>query len=98
MSITFQKQLWNSVNIGSTGSGSFSWLRTIVRIQGVVLWPLRVVQAQQALNIFAKMSERELQDIGLTVQDVRNSTALPIDEHPTKFFENAAAESRKWKK
>ena len=49
----------------------------------LLLWPARVAQARRDLALLGSMSDRELSDIGLSRQDLRNATALPPDADPT---------------
>ena len=42
----------------------------------------------------ATLRDHELRDIGLTRQDLRSATALPLDEDPTRFLAKAVAERR----
>jgi uncharacterized protein YjiS (DUF1127 family) len=49
-------------------------------------WPIRIVAARQAMRQLAGMSDHELMDIGLTRQDLRDATALPLDADPTRMF------------
>ncbi len=60
----------------------------------VASWPARVARARAALRQLAAMDARELADIGLTRQDLRNATALAIDEDPTLRLAARAAEAR----
>jgi uncharacterized protein YjiS (DUF1127 family) len=55
-------------------------------------WPFRVAAARAAVRQLAGMNERELADIGLTRQDLRDVTALPLDEDPTRIFTMRARE------
>jgi uncharacterized protein YjiS (DUF1127 family) len=50
------------------------------------LWPLRVLKARRELEMLAGMSELELKDIGLTRSDVRDVSALPSSQSPTRFL------------
>ncbi len=61
------------------------WLRLLT-------WPFRVAAARAAVRQLAGMNERELADIGLTRQDLRDVTALPLDEDPTRVFAMRARE------
>ena len=57
--------------------------RVAAAVRRVVAWPARVVAARQAMGQLASMSDHELQDIGLTRQDIADLTALPLDADPT---------------
>jgi uncharacterized protein YjiS (DUF1127 family) len=48
------------------------------------LWPVRVTAARAAFRQLAAMDARELADIGLAAQDLRDATALALDEDPTR--------------
>jgi hypothetical protein len=60
----------------------------------IALWPVRVVAARAVMAQLAAMNVRELADIGLSRQDVRDATALPISEDPTQILAVRAAEAR----
>jgi uncharacterized protein YjiS (DUF1127 family) len=55
-------------------------------------WPLRVLEARRAMAQLGAMDDRELGDIGLRRQDLRDATALGLDEDPTKMLAGRAAE------
>jgi uncharacterized protein YjiS (DUF1127 family) len=57
-------------------------------------WPLRVLAARQALTQLATMDDRELADIGLHRQDLRDATALGLGDDPTELFAKRAGERR----
>ena len=61
----------------------------------ILLWPARVLRARRELARLATLSDHELRDIGLTRQDLRGATALPLDEDPTRFLAKAVAERRR---
>ena len=46
-------------------------------------WPFRVADHRRALAALAGLDERELADIGLMRQDLRDATALPLGADPT---------------
>lgn len=58
----------------------------------LILWPVHVARARRELAQLAAFSEYELRDIGLSAQDLRNATALPLDSDPTLFLAKRAAE------
>ena len=60
----------------------------------VMLWPFRVLENRRLLDGMGSLSDHELRDIGLTRQDLRDATALPIDRDPGKFFAARAASRR----
>ncbi len=60
----------------------------------IALWPARVVAARAAFAQLAAMNARELADIGLTAQDLRDAMALALDEDPTATLAARAAEAR----
>ncbi len=55
-------------------------------------WPLRVAAARRAMRDLAGMSARELADIGLTRQDLRDASALALDDDPTRILVMRVAE------
>jgi uncharacterized protein YjiS (DUF1127 family) len=58
------------------------------------LWPAHVAAARAAFRQLAAMDARELADIGLTAQDLRDAAALALDEDPTCTLAARAAEAR----
>ena len=64
--------------------------RSLARL---LLWPLHVARARRELAQLSHFSEYELRDIGLSSQDLRNATALPLDADPTNFLARRAAEN-----
>jgi uncharacterized protein YjiS (DUF1127 family) len=61
----------------------------IVRL---ALWPLRVLAERRALAQLGAMDDRELADIGLRRQDLRDATAIGLGDDPTKMLAARAAE------
>jgi uncharacterized protein YjiS (DUF1127 family) len=55
-------------------------------------WPLRVIAARRALSQLGSMDDRELADVGLSRQDLRDATALGLWDDPTKMFAERARE------
>jgi uncharacterized protein YjiS (DUF1127 family) len=55
-------------------------------IRRLAAWPLRVAAARAAVRELAGMSDRELADIRLTRQDLRDATALALSDDPTRIF------------
>ncbi|WP_158817147.1 DUF1127 domain-containing protein [Methylocapsa sp. S129] len=55
-------------------------------LQRVASWPFRVAAARAAMGQLAGMSDRELADIRLTRQDLRDASALPLGDDPTRVF------------
>ena len=60
--------------------------RTRALLAQALLWPVHVARARRQLARIAAMSDRELRDIGLMRHDVRNATALRLDEDPTRYL------------
>ena len=58
-------------------------------------WPLRIAAARRAMAQLGGMSDRELADIGLHRQDLRDATALGLSEDPTEMFAARAGERRR---
>ena len=52
----------------------------------VFSWPARVYTARRTMRELAQLSDYELRDIGLTRQDLADSTALPLDADPSALF------------
>lgn len=57
-----------------------------------LLWPIRVIAARRIAVDLARMSDRELCDIGLSRQDLRDARALPLDGDPSALFTRRARE------
>ena len=72
------------------------WLRSAAALAlRLVTWPARVAAARAAMTEFARMSDHDLKDIGLTRQDVRDATGLVLDDDPTQLLaERAASRTR----
>ena len=60
----------------------------------IALWPARVAAARAVMTQLAAMNVRELADIGLSPQDVRDATALPLSEDPTGILAVRVAEAK----
>jgi uncharacterized protein YjiS (DUF1127 family) len=56
----------------------------------VVAWPARVIAARRVVGALSGMSDRELSDIGLARQDLRDASALPLDADPSRLFADRA--------
>ena len=54
-------------------------------------WPAHVAASRAAMTQFARMSDHDLKDIGLTRQDVRDATSLALDADPTRLLAGRAA-------
>lgn len=57
--------------------------RTTAALWRVLSWPARVAAARRTLTELARMSEYELRDIGLSRQDLNDTTSLPLDADPS---------------
>jgi uncharacterized protein YjiS (DUF1127 family) len=55
-------------------------------LRRAVTWPARVGAARKTMAQFARMSDRELRDIGLMRQDVADTVALPLDADPSALL------------
>jgi drug/metabolite transporter (DMT)-like permease len=55
-------------------------------------WPFRVAAARRAMGDLAGMSARELADIGLSRQDLRDASPLPLGDDPTRILVMRVAE------
>ena len=64
-------------------------------LRQALLWPVRVARGRRELARIAALSDRELGDIGLTRHDVRNASALSLDEDPTRYFASVVGERRR---
>ena len=62
----------------------------------ILAWPLRVLAERRAMAQLGAMDDRELADIGLRRQDLRDATALSLSEDPTKMLAARAAERWRW--
>jgi uncharacterized protein YjiS (DUF1127 family) len=58
----------------------------------IIAWPFQVVESRRALRLLAGMDARDLADIGLTPQDLRDATATPLFADPTLALARRAAE------
>ncbi len=64
----------------------------LAAVKRIVLWPIRVARARHDLAQLARFSEYGLRDIGLSGQDLRNATALPLDADATLYLARQAAD------
>jgi uncharacterized protein YjiS (DUF1127 family) len=55
-------------------------------------WPLRVLEARRVMGLLGALNDRELADVGLGRQDLRDATALPLGADPSLLFEARAHE------
>ena len=66
----------------------------------LLMWPFRVAEHRRLMGELGAMDDRGLADIGLTRQDLRDATALPLDADPTCALAQKAAEraqrARRW--
>ena len=69
--------------------------RTRALLAQALLWPVHVARARRQLARIAAMSDRELRDIGLMRHDVRNATALRLDEDPTRYLASVVMDRRR---
>ena len=74
--------------LGETVRGIFAIVARIA------LWPARVAAARAVIAKLAAMDARELADIGLTRQDVRDASAVALDDDPTRMLAKRAREAR----
>ena len=61
-------------------------------LQRLASWPFRVAAARASMRQLAGMSDRELADIRLTRQDLRDASALSLSDDPTRIFAIRARE------
>jgi uncharacterized protein YjiS (DUF1127 family) len=64
-------------------------------LRRVSAWPFRVAAARRALAELAGFNDRELADIGLVRQDLRDVSALALAEDPTEMPAARASERRR---
>jgi uncharacterized protein YjiS (DUF1127 family) len=76
-----------------SASGSVAGIGAAVR--RALEWPAHVMEARRTLAQLARMSDRELVDIGLTRQDLCDCTALPLDDDPSEKLARERA-NRAW--
>ena len=57
-------------------------------------WPIRVLRARRLLARLGAMDDRELRDIGLYRQDLRDSLALRPDADPSIMLQRRARQRR----
>lgn len=66
------------------------------RAIGYVAWwagfPARLAKVRREMALLGGMSDCELSDIGLTRQDLRDASALPLSEPPEALFRQRLAE------
>ena len=62
------------------------------RLSVVLAWPFQVFEHRRVLAQLGQMDDRALADIGITRQDLRDVTALPIGADPSDALARRAAE------
>jgi uncharacterized protein YjiS (DUF1127 family) len=72
-----------------------TWRRAADAAIWILGWPSRYVVARRNLAVLGAMSDRQLQDIGLSRSDISNVTALPRDEDPTVLLSDLVKERRR---
>jgi uncharacterized protein YjiS (DUF1127 family) len=55
-------------------------------LRRIASWPFRVAAARATMRQLAGMNDRELADIRLTRQDLRDASALALSEDPASVF------------
>jgi uncharacterized protein YjiS (DUF1127 family) len=70
------------------------WRTIRVQARRAAAWPFRVAAARATLRTLANMDRRELADIGLSPSDVRDASALPLDDDPGELLARRARERR----
>jgi uncharacterized protein YjiS (DUF1127 family) len=63
-----------------------------LQILQLLSWPFRLAEHRRLLNELASFDDRELADIGLSRQDLRDVTALPLAIDPTEHLAQRARE------
>ncbi len=63
----------------------------------LALWPFRVAAHRRDFATLASFDDRALADIGLSRQDLRDATALPLGADPTSLFAERARERMRCK-
>ena len=69
--------------------------RIVPALIRLLFWPLRVARARAEFAKLAALSDHELRDIGLSRQDLRDVTALALDEDPTHRLARTVAQRRR---
>ena len=62
----------------------------------VVMGPFRAGEARRVMAALGAMSDRDLRDIGLTRQDLRDASALPATRDPGRLLARRRAARRRW--
>ena len=66
--------------------------RLLSLVRAAALLPIRIANHRRVLATLGQFDDRELADIGLTRQDLRDATALPLAADPTNLFTDRAQE------
>ena len=74
---------------------SRAWRAIRIGARRAAAWPFRVAAARATLRALAKMDRWELADIGLSVSDVRDASALTLDRDPGELLARRARERRR---
>ena len=78
------------VSSASRRAGGFS-----AALRRALLWPAHVAAARRTMAELARMTDRELVDIGLMRQDIVDCAALALDDDPSERLARARA-TRAW--
>jgi hypothetical protein len=84
----------NSVTLSITLTKTVVLVKAAALAKRVLLWPGRVITARHHAAILHRLDERELRDIGLTRQVVLSTTALDMDQDPSKHLSRIVEERR----
>lgn len=60
-----------------------------------ILWPFAAIHARAELARLAELSDFELRDIGLSRQDLRDVSGLPLGADPTQRLAQTVAQTRR---
>lgn len=61
-------------------------LALLAAADAAVMWPFRAAEGRRVMAELGAMSDRDLRDIGLTRQDLRDALALPAAEDPGRLL------------
>jgi uncharacterized protein YjiS (DUF1127 family) len=78
----------------SAGDGEPTEVRKRSLFRRLVCWPFRVAASRRMMSQLGEMSDRELADIGLRREDLRDAAALRLSDDPTTLFTARARERR----
>ena len=72
--------------------------RALSVIGGLIMKPVRFYRMRAEMNALGRLSDHELNDVGLSRSDIIAVTGLPLDIDPTAVLASMVEERRRWRR